>query len=465
MTQQELENEYKDVPEIVNFPIEMKEANEPIPVYEGEFELELRDTKIKLTGEILFRWFPSPGVKFSGTVDNSNTDLIKSIKSHEKFDLIIDNLKFGQCFISNTTFGTTVRMEGLVYEEAVKGDKSITVSKVIFAVPNFRDFFGLPVKKINDTGIKLSRSRLRFENDNYIIVLDKSNEYKSLKKSLCFKGGYILLYSGEIIKKKGNINFEKLQKLFSCFSTFLSFLNGRRCSPLFRQGIFNSRIIWCDYTSYLTDQYKYVKTWPQKHSIEGLDVLWQEFYEQWQNEDDRDCLHTVIHWYIEANGNSGFVEGAIVMVQNALELLYNWLIVEKLEIIKDDDAINLAAANKIRLLLSQISFSKTIPTTLKKTNQFINKNINEYQDIDGPELFVKIRNAIVHSQAEKRKKLISIPSRVKYEALQLGLLYIELSLLYILNFKGQYFNRCSGAKWSGDGEETVPWVRPTENEL
>jgi len=125
MTQQELENEYKDVPEIVNSPINMKEANETIPVYDGEIELELRDTKIKLTGEILFGWFPSPGVKFSGTVKKSSTDLMKSIKSHEKFDLIIDGLKFGQCLISNTTYGTTVSMKGLVSMEAVKGDKSI----------------------------------------------------------------------------------------------------------------------------------------------------------------------------------------------------------------------------------------------------------------------------------------------------------------------------------------------------
>ena len=110
MTQKELENEYKDVPEIVNSSIEMKEANEPIPVYEGEFELELRDTKIKLTGIILFGWFPGLGVRFSGTVKNTTTDLMKSIKSHEKFDLIIDGLKFGQCLISNTTFETTVSM-------------------------------------------------------------------------------------------------------------------------------------------------------------------------------------------------------------------------------------------------------------------------------------------------------------------------------------------------------------------
>ena len=94
MTQKELKNEYKDVPEIVNSPIEMKEANEPIHIYDGVIELRLRDTKIKLTGEILFGWFPSPGVRFSGTVKNSTTDLMKSIKSHEKFDLIIGNPPF-----------------------------------------------------------------------------------------------------------------------------------------------------------------------------------------------------------------------------------------------------------------------------------------------------------------------------------------------------------------------------------
>ena len=49
--------------------------------------------------------------------------------------------------------------------------------------------------------------------------------------------------------------------------------------------------------------------------------------------------------------------------------------------------------------------------------------------------------------------------RAKYEALQLGIWYVELLVLYILDFKGIYFNRCSGAGWSGEGEEKVPWAK------
>jgi len=78
---------------------------------------------------------------------------------------------------------------------------------------------------------------------------------------------------------------------------------------------------------------------------------------------------------------------------------------------------------------------------------------------DGVEAFVQIRNAIVHSQEGKRKKLTKISDNTKYQALQLSLWYIELSLLYVLEFKGKYYNRCSGKLWAGDGEEEVPWNR------
>ncbi len=78
--------------------------------------------------------------------------------------------------------------------------------------------------------------------------------------------------------------------------------------------------------------------------------------------------------------------------------------------------------------------------------------------IDGVDAFVQIRNAIIHSQEEKRKKLETWDNSAKYEALQFSLKIIELSLLYILGYKGKYFNRCSGAKWAGDGEEMVPYI-------
>ena len=78
--------------------------------------------------------------------------------------------------------------------------------------------------------------------------------------------------------------------------------------------------------------------------------------------------------------------------------------------------------------------------------------------IDGVDTIVQIRNAIIHSQEEKRRKLTKIHYRIKYEAQQLAVWYIELSLLYIFRFKGKYFNRCSGKLWAGEGEENAPYA-------
>jgi hypothetical protein len=50
------------------------------------------------------------------------------------------------------------------------------------------------------------------------------------------------------------------------------------------------------------------------------------------DESDRDCIETVIFWYIEANSNSSALEGSIVLTQNALELLFHWMISEKTSI-------------------------------------------------------------------------------------------------------------------------------------
>ena len=186
-------------------------------------------------------------------------------------------------------------------------------------------------------------------------------------------------------------------------------------------------------------------------SIRGYNEAWVAFYNLWKNENDKDFLIKVIHWYIEANLNSGFLEGSIIKAQIALELFYNWLIIEKLKLIKGKDCENISASNKIRLLLSQINTS-SYKTNLKYLELFISDN---QQIEDEIEAFVQIRNAIVHSQENKRKELTKINTRVKYEVLQLGLLFIEQSLLHILEFKESFNDRCSGNIWIGDNLESL----------
>ena len=457
MTEEELKDLHKNIPEIIEDSIKMTEANSSIKIYEGEYILRDDQNEIKVTGNIYFDWFPNSGAHFYGKPLVDFKDLFKITDGINSFSIIIDGLEFGQGFITNTNFVSSSNdsfIKGTLSQQALIGDKSVPVTKIHFSIPNLREFHGLPVKKISKKNLSTSMNRLRFEDDNYVINIDKCHDYKERKKSLEEKGGYIILYAGELTPKKGSISYSDTKDILYCLDTFLTFLNGRRTAALFIQGIHDNKTIWCDYTDYFTDSYKAVQTWPQRHSILGLNDLWKKFNLIWQDNDDKSFLTFLIHWYVEANGHSGFSEGSIIIAQTALELVYNWWIIEKKKMILGKDSENIHASNKIRLLLSQINLNFDVPIVFTRLQEFIDTTDNV---TDSPEAIVYIRNAIVHSQEEKRKKLSSIHYRAKYEALQVYIWYIELSLLRILDYDDLYYNRCSKEIYASKAEENVPW--------
>ncbi len=181
-----------------------------------------------------------------------------------------------------------------------------------------------------------------------------------------------------------------------------------------------------------------------------------------QSPDDKNFLITSIHWYVEANSNAGFSEGSIILAQTALELIYNWWIVENKKIILGKDSENISASNKIRILLSQLNLSNTIPTafTALRDLQKADNNL-----IDSPEAIVYIRNAIVHSQEKKRNKLSTIPTDAIYEAQQVYIWYIELSLLCILDYNDEYYDRCIRELYEDKCLRLVPWKVTIQNDL
>lgn len=444
---------HNEIPDIIKSAYEMEHPNLPVGIYDGEYTLVAKKESFKIEGKIYFDWFPKNVVKFEGMLINPSSNIIRAFDSNEDFDLEIDGLMFGRALLLRVSDAPRSKISGIVVGGSVLGDRAISVSDVNFVIPNFRYVYGDPVKEIDDNGrIQCYRSRLILENENYTITLDSSSNFDTLDKELKEKGGYVTLNMGELKKKDGSITHNELQSLIYCFSTFLTFLNGRRCAPLFLQGKYEGDVIWTDFTSYQVDQYKTVDSWMPHAPIDGLNELWREFSKMWSDPNDKDFLKSAVHWYIESNANSGYLEGSIIMTQVALELIYNWLVIEKKKLLIGRDAENISASNKIRLLLAQVNCSSEVPESLKSLKEFVNDN---KEIVDGVEAFVQIRNAIIHSQEEKRKKLTNMHYKIKYEACQLSLFYIEYALLSILKYKGKSFNRCSGARWAGEGEESI----------
>lgn len=456
MKKEDLLEKFKDYDEIINSSVEMIEPNLPVKIYEGNYIIKNDETEISIVGQIQYDWFPHSGANFSGEILDKSADMYKSVYKLNTFKIIIDGLEFGEGFITKTNYTDKIFVKGTLSQQVIIGDKSIAVNKLKFSVPNMREFHGLVVKKITGERFTTASNRLKLENDKYIILIDKDINYKERRESLDEKGGYLLLYNGEITSKKGSLTYEETKDIFHCLDNFLTFINGRRTSAIFIHGLYEDEIIWKDFTDYQVDIYNFAPSWPEIHSIIGLNELFQKFSEIWKDKDDRQFLSSAIHWYVEANNNSGFSEGAIIMAQTALELIYNWFIIENKKLIIGKDSENINAANKIRLLISQLNIDYSVPKKFTFLQQFIDDN--SYM-IDAPDAVVQIRNAIVHSQEEKRKKLSEINYKAKYQALQLCIWYIEMSLLAVLDYNGKYCNRCSIELYTSKTVENVPWKK------
>lgn len=453
---EELLKFYEKYPEMITHPITMDEPNQIIKIYTGDFMIIHNGKSMLINGEIYFDWVPNIRVMFKGKVVKSQVNVMSLINGFGESELILNDLAFSKCQISSTTLGKATLLEGFMINDSVLGDKAIPISSARFVIPNLKDFHGEPIKKTKNGGVQFTRRRLVFEYDNWKIIIDGLPNHSQLRDKLKEKGGYLIQYTGEISRLDKQIYYCDIKSLLACFSCFLSFINGLRCSTHFHQGMHDETVLWTDYTPHKTDMYKSVYSWSVWDDISGLNDLWKNFSIIWSNDNDRDFIDSAIHWYLEANKNAGYLEGSLIMIQVGLELLYNWSVVEKKKLIIGKDADNISASNKIRLLLSQIKLKTDLPESLKALKQFIIDN-----DLaDGIEAFVLIRNALVHAQEEKRKKLLAINHQVKIEVLELGLWYLELCILHVLNYKGVYQFRCSDRLWTGTNELSVPWTNP-----
>jgi hypothetical protein len=167
---------------------------------------------------------------------------------------------------------------GRMIGAAVKGDSSVPVEKVLFGIPNMRQYVGASVRGPDDSQYT---NRIILENDEYKVIVDKLMNYAELQKSLIDKGGFVVQYAGVITKKKGPILRSEIAEFLNCLNYFLSFINGRKTSVAFLHGLYNSETIWSDYGELEVDSYQSVGSWSDILLVQ-FNTMWSRFCELWK---------------------------------------------------------------------------------------------------------------------------------------------------------------------------------------
>jgi len=435
----------KVYPPIMIPQTEMIYPNQKLKVYQGRFIINWKTYSFELEGEIIFRWLPVMSAFLQ--IKDFDTTLYKPFERDILVTIkCISELKFEvKGIISRINRHDDYNLIIFIKPPIELGENKMLYDHVRFEIANLRDLHGSPVISEN-VGYK---NRITLKNNNSKITIDKHPIYNYLHHELRESNGFQLLYTGKLqLNSLKKISYDEAKNILESFSYFLSFVNGAKTFPLFRIGILKDQIIWKSATPYFNDQITYSLSWVTDRTDNGLSNLWKNFDYLWQNQSDQECIKTILHWYIVANISNTFLEGSIVLLQNALELLFHWLIVEKFQFVTAADAENSSASFKIGFLLSHYN----IPPHLPKEFDHLIKYCKQNNITNGPESFTRIRNCIVHPSSKKRKILKDVEQSAKIEALHLGIWYVELILLKHLNFKGTYKNRCKDLKYKNPYE-------------
>ena len=456
-----------DVPDRLILIGKSPKPNKPIKLYSGDMTLDLHDNSVPMETTIKWEWFPSPGPRIYAAVPKGQ-EFAHEIDGHiGGLNVSIDGLGKGQTIASRIAYkwddslDLELRPRSIFYI----GDPSINVSYVDYMIINNSGYDGRDVKRVkklkgkDNKYLESTRARLEFQNITYRITVEQEIKFKKHRDALQLSSGYAVLGHARISKLDGPISSADAQEEISIFSSFLSFLDANRVTCIVGSGIFESEVKWTDLSSYLSSPFKNTTSWRPSDVVVPVENIWPSFRELYKQAGSNSFLQDALHWYIEANRRSGLIDGSLIFCQTALELIYNYWIVEKLSLIHGKDAENLTASNKIRLIISQIAISSKVPERLEE----IHKLMDGDQTLeDGPDVITYLRNALVHGQASKRKAYHDIGGLVKHQVLELGIWYCELALLRILNYRGMYYNRCGSGRRNIGCEELVPWAKGAE---
>jgi hypothetical protein len=284
--------------------------------------------------------------------------------------------------------------------------------------------------------------RLVFAGGGWRVTLQAVPNSKELAQALRAESGCALTHVGRIERTDSTLfTLEQSRNLFAALHVFLSFSSGIWSPPILYVG-FNATgaTVWHDWSVRSATPWKDRYSWFPEHSPQCLADVFPGFMQLWQNPDWNEIVKVAIHWYVEANLGSGAIEGAVVMGQTAFELLAWYILVEDRQRLSNSAFGNLNAADQMRALFNEFALPLAIPLGWRRISDLPQLAASQGW-ADAPQALTVLRNSIVHPSRRNQARLQTYPIRARWESWQLGLWYLEVILLKLFGYAGQYANR------------------------
>ena len=259
-----------------------------------------------------------------------------------------------------------------------------------------------------------------------------------LEKFLRTESGYAVTHRAMVQRSDGESFSRDEAEIFRRgLEHFLSFVCGTRCGATNVVGFdAEGNEVWKQWGSYHVSRWKRRRSWSDVTVREGIAKAFRRFWLSYCKSSKH--LDRVLGWYVYSNESSAS-DLSIVLNQTVLEIFTSMM---------PSGKEGEPPGKRIAKMLRKRGIDPQIPTHCSALTAMAKRN----GLVHGPHTLVAIRNSMVHPDAK-----VDISSMDEYyEAKQLGLWYIELLLLRMIEYKGEYASRLVDVQRAGK-TELVPW--------
>ena len=332
----------------------------------------------------------------------------------------------------------TLRLKWLLSSEPVKvaGDDDTQMMEIVTHVFNLETL--LWKRSANTVGVvELEhgpwKGRIRLAEDGHKQISELRAE-----------GGLRLTHLVEVGQNGRSFTGKEADNILEAMRNFLTFAKGGACDLACPSGRDDSgEEVWARWSSPRQWQ-RTPLSWFDRQDAEPLAELFPGFMKRWTMDGWEGALQISIWWYALANSSSHAIEQGIVSAQIAMERLSYEFCVRERGLVSEKGFEKLDAADRDRLLLSCLDIPLKIPSTAKAVVA-VSKERNW---TDTPQALTEIRNKLVHAG----RKELKLTTKGYVEAWLLATWLLELTILALCDFKGEYWNRMSSVR------EPVPWA-------
>jgi hypothetical protein len=326
------------------------------------------------------------------------------------------------------------------------------IRKVVFHVVNFYDFDLSEHYSVFSTKTVITRlDRVLLTHGSWRVSIQALPETADLVRKLRADSGSAITHVGTIERARhGLFRTRDAEAVLEVVRLFLSFARGSFVSCSLVVGFNGESACWERWGSTLLYSWRGYLGWFSGRPATMLEGVFPGFMDLLQDPLRGASIREVLYWYLRANNSSEGpgVDGGIILAQAALEKLAWIHLVEHQKLVSRTRFDNWGAADRMLNLLVKTGIPTSIPSELKG----LTKTARDEGWIDGPTALARIRNDLVHA---KKRYMVGAQNPF-FEAWSLAQRYIELVILRLSQFNGEYTDRISAGSV---GETTkVPWA-------